>query len=109
MVFKKNYRPENQKDSKFLHKPETKSSVLNWNWIDLRVYNFFLVKFEAAIEEYGRERMEEHVKVIQEIRDDAMRNCIDEEVDPGASRRKDAFLDTRLREFAGGVMAYNIR
>jgi len=56
---------------------ELGEKILKWNRADMKLYDHFNKTFWAEVDKYGRQRMEDDLKVFQEKRDEAEDLCID--------------------------------
>lgn len=64
---------------KKLSKEATKN-LQDWNWGDKLLYEYFLQKFQKAIEEFGRERMATEVEELKKRREVWFNYCIEKQV-----------------------------
>ncbi|XP_054709248.1 galactose-3-O-sulfotransferase 4-like [Uloborus diversus] len=76
--FTLNARMENYKKNLTV---EAIKNLKEWNWGDQLLYDHFLQKFEKAVKEFGKEKMELEVQELRKRRNDWFDFCVQERVE----------------------------
>jgi len=101
----KTFRINARKEAFKVHlSPEEIKILQHWQEGDMLLYEHFKAKFEEQVMAFGLQKMDEKIKILSELNQEAMRRCIIEESD-----RQHMNKTSLYRPFSPEVIGYNVK
>ena len=70
-----------KKEMKSQISPEARAALKEWLWGDYLLYDHFKKKFEATINEFGRDKLEQEMRILKTANGNVKKRCIQAKVD----------------------------